>query len=211
MVNLRTYNPFRKKKPNPDFNLHHKDVRHLVEEAFSVGGVKYYRFTEERLIPAGRYKYIYACLKEVDLRMNLETLNNYVKDFENLLNGSGPKKMIQIGELWKLLLNLKSRLALQFEPETIERLASVIYFDETEELSTYDRKYGQKKIDLWRKHDYIGFFLTRPMGELLGLKDISIESLQDYIVQARLLIQDLTVDQQKASLENSSGSGNPPS
>lgn len=201
----------RKKKANPDFNIHHKDIKHMVEEAFEAGGVKYYRFTEEMRIPAGRYKYIYAFLKEVDLRMTLPTLQKYVEEFEHLLNGSGPKKTIQIGELWKLVINLKSRLALAFEPETIERLAAVVYFDETEDLSTYDRKYGAKKIDLWRKHDFLGFFLTKPMGELLGLNNTSIESLRDYITQAQEVIQELTFETQKPSSENSSENGSQPS
>lgn len=201
------YNPFKKKTPKPEFNISHPDIAHVIEEAFKVGGKTFYRFKEERLIPAGRYKYIYAYLKEVDLRMNLETLQNYIKDFENLLNGSGPKKTIQIGELWKLLINLKSRVALAFEPATVERLAAVIYFDETEELSTYDKKYGQQKIDLWKKNEFTDFFLTRPMGELLGLKDISIESLEVYIQEATQIIQDLTLDQSKLSLENLSENG----
>lgn len=201
------YNPFKKKKPTPEFNIHHKDIRHLVEDAFKVGGKTYYRFAEERMIPAGRYKYIYAFLKEADLKMTLETLQNYVAEFENLLNGSGPKKVIQIGELWKLVLNLKSRIALAFESETIERLASVIYFDETEDLSTYDRKHGTAKITLWKKHDFIGFFLTKPLGDLLGLKNTSIESLQAYITQAQGIIQDLTIDPPKASSESSSENG----
>lgn len=203
------YNPFKKKKPTPEFNLSHPDIRHLIEESFKVGGKTYYRFIEERLIPAGRYKYIYAHLKEVDMRMNLETLKNYVKDFKDLLNGSGPKKIIQIGELWKLVLNLESRVSLAFEPATIERLASVIYFDETEDLSTYDKKHAQSKIDHWKKHEYLGFFLTKPMGELLGLKNTSIESLTAYIAQAQQMIQDLTEDQQKASSENLSENGKP--
>jgi hypothetical protein len=178
-----------------------------VEEAFKVGGKTYYRFIEERMIPAARYKYIYAFLTEADLRMNLETLKSYVNEFETLLNGSGTKKVIQIGELWKLVINLKSRLALAFEPETIERLASVVYFDDTEELSTYDRKHCQAKIELWKKHDFTGFFLTKPIADLLGLKNTSIESLQAYITQAQIVIQELTIDQQKASSENSSENG----
>lgn len=198
-----------KKIPKPEFNLKHPEIANLIEEAFKAGGKTYYRFKEEKLIPAGRYKYIYAYLKEVDLRMNLETLQNYVKDFKNLLNGSGPKKIIQIGELWKLILNLESRLALAFEPATVERLASVIYFDDTEDLSTYDKKYGIKKVEIWNKHLKHDFFLTKPMGELLGLKDISTESLEDYIQQATQIIQDLTIDQQKLSLANSSENGSP--
>jgi hypothetical protein len=199
-----------KKKARPEFNIRHPDVAHNVEVAFKAGGKTYYRFREERLIPAGRYKYIYAYLKEVDMRMNLETLKNYVKDFKDLLNGSGPKKIIQIGEMWKLVINLESRLALAFEPATVERLASVMFFDGDEDLSTYDRKHGAAKIEHWHKNNVRDFFLTKPMGELLGLRTTSIESLEAYISQATQVIQDLTVDQQKLSLENSSENGKKP-
>jgi hypothetical protein len=195
------------KPPKPEFNLKHPDIAHVIEPAFKAGNKQYYRFKEEKLIPAGRYKYIYAYSKEVDLRMNLETLQNYIKDFKNLLNGSGAKKIIQIGELWKLVLNLESRVALAFEPATVERLAAVIYFDDSEDLSTYDRKYGQKKIDFWKKNNVLDFFLTRPMGELLGLSNISIESLPDYIQDSVEIIKILTEDQQKLSSENLSENG----
>lgn len=202
---------FFKKKAKPEFNCQHPDNAHLIERAFKAGGKVYYRFKEEKLIPAGRYKYIYAHLKEVDLRMNIETLKSYVNTFKDLLNGSGPKKIIQIGELWKLVLNLESRISLAFEPATVERLAAVIYFDDTEDLSTYDRKYGQKKIEHWKKNNVLDFFLTKPIGELLGLKDISVTSLEDYIQGATQMLQDLTLDQQKLSSENSSVNGSPPS
>lgn len=203
-MNLR--NLFQK-KPRPEFNMRHPDVAHNVEVAFKAGGKTYYRFKEERLIPAGRHKYIYAYLKEVDLKMTRATLLNYVKDFKDLLGGSGAKKVIQIGELWKLIINLESRLALGMDPETIERLASVVYFDESEDLSTYDRKYGAAKIELWKKHNVHDFFLTRPMGELLGLKDISIEFLQDSIQENLEIIRNLTDAQQKLSSENLSENG----
>lgn len=201
------YNPFKKKKPTPEFNLSHPDIRHQVEEAFKAGGRIYYRFKEERLIPAGRHKYIYAFLKEVDLVMTRETLQNYIKDFKALLNGAGAKKTIQLTELMKLVLNLESRVALGMDPEIVERLAAVVYFDENEDLSTYDRKYGNEKISHWKKHNVHDFFLTKPMGELLGLKGISIESLQVSIAQATEMIKNLTEDQQKASLENLSENG----
>jgi len=142
--------------------------------------------------------------------MNLETLKSYVKDFKDLLNGSGAKKTIEIGALWKLVLNLESRVALAFEPATVERLASVIYFDESEDLSTWNKKYSQEKIDHWRKNETLDFFLTKPIGELLGLKDISITSLVDYITAATEIIQELTLDQQTSSSANSSETGSQP-
>lgn len=199
-----------KRKKRPEFNKDHPDIAHLVEVAFTVKGKKYYRFKEEKLIPVGRYKYIYMHLKEVDMRMNLETLQNYVKEFKNLLNGSGSKKTINIGELWKLVINLESRLSLAFEPASVERLASVVYFDDSEDLQTWDKKHGATKVEFWKKHRSMDFFLTRPMGELLGLKDISIESLEAYIQEATEILKDLTFVPSNPLPPNSSENGNHP-
>lgn len=200
-------NLFQKQKPKPEFNKDHPDVKSVIEEAFLAGGVQYYRFKEEKLIPTGRYKYIYAYAKEVDMRMNLNTLKEYVENFKNILNGTGPKAVINIGELWKLILNLESRVNLAFEPATVERLAAVIYFDGTEDLSTYDKKHGAVKIENWKKNNVLDFFLTKPMGELLGLKDISLTSLEDSITQNQELLINLNYDLQNLSLANSSENG----
>jgi hypothetical protein len=105
------------------------------------------------------------------------------------------------------VLNLKSRLSLAFEPASVQRLASVLFFDETEDLRSYDRKYGQEKIDFWEKNNVLDFFLTMPIVELLGLKNISQTSLEEYIQEAQLILQDLTLDLQSPSLETSSENG----
>jgi hypothetical protein len=193
--------------PLPSYNLSHDDIKHKVEVAFEAAGRTYYRFIDDHQIPVGRYKYIYAILKEVDLRMNLETLQGYVKEMERILDGGKNKNQVSIGELWKIVLNLKSRLSLAFEPASVQRLASVLFFDETEDLRSYDRKYGQEKIDFWEKNNVLDFFLTMPIVELLGLKNISQTSLEEYIQEAQLILQDLTLDLQSPSLETSSENG----
>jgi len=159
----------------------------------------------------GRYKYIYAALKEVDLRMTLETLEQYVKAMKNILDGGSKKNQVSMGELWKLTLNMESRIKLAFEPASVERLAAVLFFDETEDLRTYDRKYGAEKIEHWKSNNVLDFFLTMPIVELLGLKGISQTSLEEYIQEANQLMQDLTLDLQSQSLESSSESGKSPS
>lgn len=197
------------KKPiaKPAFNIHHEDVKHKIEKAFKSGTTQYYKFIEDAQIPSGRYKYIYAFLKEADLRMSLETLKQYIETLKNILNGGGKKNQINVGDIWRIVLNIESRIVLAFEPASIERLASVIYFDDTEELSTYSKDYGQAKINLWSKNKTADFFLTKPIVELLGLKNISLTSLEDYLKETATVIQDLTQDLQMVSSENSSESG----
>lgn len=195
----------------PAYNLHHEDIRHKVEPVFKSGGKQYYRFVDDHQIPTGRYKYIYAALKEVDLRMNLETLQNYVGEIKKVLNGGDKRNLVSMESLWRITLNLESRISLAFEPASVQRLASVIFFDETEDLRTYDRKYGADKMATWDKNGTLDFFLTMPIAELLGLRNISLESLEDYIQTSQQLLKDLTFDLQNQSSESSSETGKNPS
>lgn len=200
----------KKTTPKPEFNISHTDIKHKVEVAFKVKGRTYYRFIHERDVPAGRYKYIYAFVREMELMMNLDTLKKFVAEFKKVLNG-GDKKIIDIGRMWQLILNLETRTSLAFEPAGVERLASVVYFDDTEDLSTYNRKHCDDKIKFWKDNNVLDFFLTRPIGELLGLKNTSITSLQTYITEAQEILKELTFEAPIVSSENLSENGKSPS
>lgn len=89
----------------PEYNLHHPDYRMMVEPAFTAGGKQFYRFKDEYRMSTGRYKYYYAQLREIDLRMSLDKLQEFIKAFENCLNGVGKKKEINMGNLWQLINN----------------------------------------------------------------------------------------------------------
>jgi hypothetical protein len=190
-------------KVKPEFNLNHPDYRIMVEEAFVAGGRQFYRFKEEYRMPAGRYKYYYAHLREVDLRANLETLTKYIEGFKSILNGGTKGKGISMQGLWELVLNLESRTKLAFEPQGVQNLAAVAYFDDTEDLTTYDLNYGKKKIQLWLDNNINDFFLTRPIGELLNLNSSSVESLNHYLTVVQPMMEDLNSGLLKVLEENS--------
>jgi hypothetical protein len=200
-MNLPSF--LKKKSPKPSFNLNHPDIAPQVELAFEAAGVKYFRFKEEYRIPAGRYKYIHNALREMDLRMSREKLLEYISEFERCLNGTGKKKEIEIGLLWQLVLNMKSRARLPFDADTVKRFAAVTYFDDTEDISTYDKNYGQKKIEFWEQNNVNDFFLTSPIGELLNLNDSSLKHLQEYLTTSMEILQELNSDLLKVSQESS--------
>src|SRR5690606_17036636 len=158
-----------KPKPRPEYTLNHPEYAPMVEEAFTCGGKRFYRFKEEYRQSTGRYKYYYAALREVDLRADLNTLKEYIAAFKNILDGGKNGKQISLEALWKLIFNLESRINLAFEPAGVKNLAAIAYFDETEDLTSYDAEYGKQKVKLWEDHGIHDFFLTRPIGELLGL------------------------------------------
>lgn len=192
-----------KQKVKPECNIHYPDYAPNIEEAFTCGGRRFYRFKEEYEQPAGRYKYFYAFMREIEMHCSLEKLSQYTEAFEKILNGANPKKGINLGDLWKLVWNLKTIVALDFDPALVKKLASVTYFDETEDLTTYDMEYGKKKIALWEEHNMHDFFLMSPIGDLLGLKHISVESLEDFLKIRTAILEELDSSLQTVSKDNS--------
>jgi len=196
------FNNILKKKEQP-FNIYHPDMQESVEFAFEAGPifkkVKYYRTKKDIQLPVGRYKWIDARLYEAELRMNLETLRAYMDVLEKHLDGS--KGVITLSKAHEVIWAIKTRLNLAFDPETIERLAAVVFFDETEILNDFDEEYGEKKIKFWKENNVSTFFLTTPISELLNLTDISETSLQEYIRNSQEVLKDLTFVAQPQSSE----------
>jgi hypothetical protein len=68
----------------------------------------------------------------------------------------------------QLNLNLKERLELMPLPDFVYKLASVIFFDNTESPYSYSFEYNKKKIEEWKKSgDTLDFFLSRLSSELI--------------------------------------------
>lgn len=192
-----------KEKPRPEYTMAYADFAPNVEEAFTCGGKRFYRFKEEYEMPAGRYKYFFHFLTETTMHADLATLKKYVEAFKNILNGANPKKGIQLGELWKLLINLETRLALDLDPALVKRLATVTYFDETEDLITYDKDHGDAKIKLWEDHNIHDFFLTKPISDLIGLNGLSETYLEDCLTERVEILKALDSDLLTVLKENS--------
>lgn len=200
-----TKKPVRKPLAKPEFNINHPELADKVEEAFTAGGVKYYRFIEEYQMPTGRYKWVMNYLREVDLRMDLATMKAYMAEIMKCISGS--RGQIDLINVYKIIHAIQTRLELAFEPETIKRLASVTYFDDTEDLSDFSMKKGEEKIKIWDKAGTLDFFLTKPISALLGLNNISQESLQDYINRTSGILAELISPQQLSQQENISENG----
>ena len=180
-------NFWKKNKKNPkSYNIYHEDFSDKIEPAldnegkqFEVDGIKYYRFKQDSFMPWGRYKMLSMFIKQVDLRMTPQILGGFIDKIEK--NISGEKGNVNLTKCFEALMAMKARLALTFEIETVYSYASVVYFDDTENLYDYDKTTNDKKIARWREANTIDFFYMRPMGELFGLKNISKPDLEAYI------------------------------
>lgn len=180
---------------NPDkYTLHHPDLEGQTELAFESGLRKYYRFKDDFRMPAGRYKYVYKRFKEHDMRMTREILLAYLDQIEKTLNGGEKGKTVNLFNISRTIHNMRTWTTLPFEPGAVKRLAAVIYFTDDEDLSTFDEKAGQAKIEWWEANGTHDFFSTAPIGELLNLSSIYSASLQESLNDMQAIVKDLTSD-----------------
>lgn len=141
------------------------DNRYKVIEAFQLGGTTYYMFDQTAEVPTGRMLAALAIYNEMEMKVDKEYLELHTRAMEKLL--SDPKK-INVMYIAQLNLNLKERLELMPLPDFVYKLASVIFFDETESPYSYSFDYNKKKIDEWKKSgETLDFFLSRLSSELI--------------------------------------------
>lgn len=141
------------------------DGKYKVTEAFKLGGTTYYMFDQTAEVPTGRMLAALAVYTELEMKVDKEYLELHTKAMEKLL--SDPKK-INVMYIAQLNLNLKERLELMPLPDFVFKLASVIFFDETESPYSYSFEYNKKKIEDWKKSgDTLDFFLSRLSSELI--------------------------------------------
>jgi hypothetical protein len=141
------------------------DKKYRVIEAFAIKGKKYYMFDSTFEVPAGRMLATLAIMEEMNMRVDREYLEAHAKAMEKIL--SDPKK-ISIQWIVQLNINLKERLGLMPLSDAIYKLASVIFFDETESPYSYDFEYNRVKIEEWKQSkESLDFFLSRLSTELI--------------------------------------------
>lgn len=172
-------------------NVYSDDFAPKVEKAFKADGVQYYSFKKDTDMPYGRYKFLITFIKQVDLRMTDVILRKYLDKIDDNISGKGGRD-IDLTKVYQTIQDMRSRLELMFETETVLDYASVVYFDDTENLTSYDLKHNKSKKDGWREANTLDFFYTKPTAELFGLKDISKTDLEGYLALQRELIKDPT-------------------
>jgi hypothetical protein len=172
------WNPFKKKTQvvtAPKFDLKYE---HRVVPAFSCGGVQYWMFEDSNNILSGRGFAAVNFYKELSMSCTREFLIGHTEAVRLILRNN---KEIDLPGLDKLNTQLKERLEMIIDDLTPYKVASVIYFDETESPYSFDYDYAFKKIALWKKEKVEDFFLQTPVKNLIPSTLWSVESLENYL------------------------------
>lgn len=166
---------------------------HHIEHVFTVDDTKYFKFTDVFNIPCERAMDALQIYEEFKNRIDNEFLKVHLKAKDKIYN-SNPIKLFEIK---KLDDQLRERLTMAMPPNRIiENLATVLYFDETENPYKYDRAYAERKKTKWREgklKDVEGvekaydFFLSQRLLDLMPSLDLPEEDIQSYLRIAQLV------------------------
>ena len=158
----------------PKWNIQEK---HQIEKAFVFDGVQYYKFKNVNDTMSGR---AFACIDYYN-ELNQRCTRDYLLAFCDALEDTVNSKSIKITDVVKLIVQLRERLEMVVDIDIVFKLASVIYFDETESPYGYDFKYGYEKVQKWKKGGVDDFFLQVPLSNLIPSLDLSGADLKTYI------------------------------
>ena len=153
------------------------EQKYMIEEAFEIGGKKYFQFTDIFNLPVERGLMALMVYEETRMKCSVEYLEKHVEATRVVLK-SGKIDIFKINQYNE---QLGERIKLFIDIDLIYKLASVIYFDENEIPSIYDQEYCKKKIEFWKQNKPVAdFFLQRPLTELLPyLRNVDID-LNEY-------------------------------
>ena len=157
-----------------------KDAKHIITYAFTIGERHYFRFDDPLNTPYDRALKTLVYYKELDMNCDREFIKAHTEAFDNALKQ--PSINIDtLVELKQLNDQLKARLELPKEPELMYKLASVVFFDQSENPYVYEFKYGVNKIKAWKKETTLeDFFLQKPLVELIPYLQFAGENLKQF-------------------------------
>lgn len=156
----------------------HPDLKIPIKFAFTVDKTDIYTFTDDLEMPEMRMRYATRFYQEMQMKCDKEHLNQMVDKCEELLNQG------KMSGVWELLSDLKYRLTWAFEPETLYRYATVVFFTLDENLQGYDLDFNTKKIELFKKKG-VKYFLETLSEGLEKLLSQSTEDFATYIEELK--------------------------
>jgi hypothetical protein len=142
-------------------------TKHIIKYAFTSGGIRYYQFDDAFNIPWQRGIEATHVYEELQMRCDRDYLLEHTKLVDAILTGNRIT-MVEWQRLKAANDQMRQRLDWVVLPDLAYKLASVVYFDASENPDTYEMGYARKKIALWKANEDVdAFFLRQPLRELM--------------------------------------------
>lgn len=156
-------------------------IDYQVKYAFTVGGIDYYEMDDLMNQPCERAVTCLTFYSEFNQRVDRDYLIKFIEAMKKSLE-MVPGQPVKIPDAVNLLRNLEDRLEFIIDTDLAYKLASVVFFDKSENPAVYDFKYNQKKIEFWKKEATAKqFFFMLPLQRLIPFLKNYEENLDTYM------------------------------
>lgn len=155
--------------------------------AFSAGGIRYFTVKDPHNLPYKRMVLASKVLNEMHLTLNRNIRDEYIDGMEAILS----KQKISYTDIYTLFSILKKDAEIGADLDTYYQLASIYFFDESENPYKYNPVENKNKIKIWKKYNVNTFFLTMRIGHLLDLSPIQVKALQKSSETREKLLKEL--------------------
>lgn len=166
-----------------------------IEFVFASGGVNYFRIVSPLNLPYERFYAALDIYDELEFGLNPGVLMKSIQALQAICTNPKIKTIEKMKmEVGILAHGIQERINIHHQLSTHMKLATVRYFDETENIFTYDHAYNQKKIQHWASnHDVQDFFFMQPIQnfvpDLTGFQENLATYLQGECVQLLSLLK----------------------
>lgn len=148
-----------------------------IVPAFKSGGKQYYCYEDINNIPFERGLAALTIFNEIEMKCSIDFLKRYTKAIDELLH----ERVIDVYKLNALNNVLMQRLNLSLDVDLMYKLASVVFFDKSENPTVYEQTYAEKKIERWKKDETVtAFFLKKPIRDLMPFLKNAPQDLDTY-------------------------------
>lgn len=178
-----------------------KDSKAPIKWAFNCGGIDYYAFVDPFTIPYQRGLVSIAIYEQFNMRVTREHLKTTLTAIKECVNSKDGE--IRLSDLIGIVNDLEARLDWVVELDTTYKLASIVYFDKTEDPMGYNETYNYNKIKHWKQFGVRDFFLRLPLKDLIPFIGISEKDMETYLKK----VQKESVQQAERVLQVLSKSG----
>lgn len=152
-----------------------------LTEKQSPKGTNFFEFVDFNEMPVKRALYSINFLNEVSQKLTKERLISYLDAIEEELN----KPEGRLTRIHRIIFSLRERIEMIFEPESVFKLASVVYFTDNENPNDYSAKQGFLNIDIFKTVKDHDFFLSVPIRKCMPQHNLSDDDLLKFLEIAK--------------------------
>ncbi len=156
-----------------------------IKFGFRVGNRYFFRLAHDYDMYENRFRYLKTFYTEVQNKLTSADINEFCEASRNHINNYikaiHEQKEIDPRELSRaigLLDEMEHRSTWYFEPTSLYKYASVVYFDLSEDIRDYDVIYSNKKIEHWSKKKTLFRLILKELME--GVENLLTLSSNDF-------------------------------